>query len=80
MFETRVCMGRGILKNLSSILIDEQGVPVENIWETIEDFGIKRDDLKRIDPSYKELFEIYSAIRAYRVSVRYLKELKTKFH
>jgi hypothetical protein len=79
MFETRVSMGRGILKNLSSILIDEQGVPVENIWETIEDFGIKRDDLKQIDPSYKELFEIYSAIRAYRVSVRYLKELKTKF-
>jgi len=79
MFETRVSMGRGILKNLSSILIDEQGVPVENIWETIEEFGIKRDDLKQIDPSYKELFEIYSAIRAYRVSVRYLKELKTKF-
>ena len=79
MFETRVNLGRGILKNLSSILIDEQGVPIENIWETIEDFGIKRDDLKKIDPSYKELFEIYSAIRAYRVSVRYLKELKTKF-
>jgi len=72
-------MGRGILKNLSSILIDEQGVPIENIWETIEEFGIKRGDLKQIDPSYKELFEIYSAIRAYRVSVRYLKELKTKF-
>ena len=79
MFETRVDLGRGILKNLSSILIDEQGVPIENIWETIEDFGIKRNDLKKIDPSYKELFEIYSAIRAYRVSVRYLKELKTKF-
>lgn len=72
-------MGRGILKNISSILIDEQGVPVENIWETIEDFGIKRNELKNIEPTYKELFEIYSAIRAYRVSVRYLKELKTKF-
>ena len=79
MFETRVNMGRGILKNISSILIDEQGVPIENIWETIEDFGIKRDELKNIQPTYKELFEIYSAIRAYRVSVRYLKELKTKF-
>ena len=67
------------LDSIASILIDEQGVPAENIWETIEDFGIKRDDLKKIDPSYKELFEIYSAIRAYRVSVRYLKELKTKF-
>lgn len=79
MFETRVSLGTGILKNLSSILVDEQGVPVENIWETIEDFGIKRDELKKIEPTYKELFEIYSAIRAYRVSVRYLKELKTKF-
>ncbi len=79
MFETRVNMGIGIIKNLSSILIDEQGVPIENIWDTIEEFGIQRGDLKRLDPSYKELFEIYSAIRAYRVSVRYLKQLKTRF-
>lgn len=79
MFETRVSLGRGILKNLSSMLIDENGVPVESIWETIEDFGIRKEDLKKIDPSYKELFEIYSAIRAYRISVRYLKELKRKF-
>ncbi len=79
MFETRVNLGRGILKNLSSIHVDENGVPVESIWETIEDFGIRKEDLKKIEPSYKELFEIYSAIRAYRISVRYLKELKRKF-
>ncbi len=79
MFETRVNLGNGIIKNLSSILVDEQGVPLENIWGTIEDFGIRRNELKRLDPSYKELFEIYSAIRAYRVSVRYLKQLKTRF-
>ena len=79
MFETRVNLGNGIVKNLSSILIDEQGVPLENVWGTIEEFGIGRDELKKLDPSYKELFEIYSAIRAYRVSVRYLKELKTRF-
>jgi len=72
-------LGKGIVKSLSSILIDEQGVPIENIWNTIEDFGIKREELKRMDPSYKELFEIYSAIRAYRVSIRYLKELKNRF-
>jgi len=79
MFETRVNLGNGIIKNLSSILIDEQGVPIENIWDTIEEFGIQRGDLKKLDPSYKELFEIYSAIRAYRVSVRYLKQLKIRF-
>lgn len=79
MFETRLNLGIGIVKNLSSILIDEQGVPIENIWDTIEDFGIRRNELKRLDPTYKELFEIYSAIRAYRVSVRFLKALKTRF-
>ena len=79
MFETRVHLGVGIVKNLSSILVDEDGVPLENMWDTIEDFGIKRDELKKLGPSYKELFEIYSAIRAYRVSVRFLKELKNRF-
>ena len=79
MLEKRVNLGIGIARNLASILIDERGVPIENIWDTIEDFGIKRDELKRLDPSYKELYEIYSAIRAYRVSVRYLKELKNRF-
>ena len=79
MLEKRVNLGIGIARNLASILIDERGVPIENIWDTIEDFGIKRDELKKLDPSYKELYEIYSAIRAYRVSVRYLKELKNRF-
>ncbi len=79
MLEKRVNLGIGIARNLASILIDERGVPIENVWNTIEDFGIKRDELKNLEPTYKELYEIYSAIRAYRVSVRYLKELKTRF-
>jgi len=76
---TSVYLGRGIVRNLSSILVDEEGVSLESIWQTIEDFGISREDLKKISPTYKDLYEIYSAIRAYRVSVKYLKELKTKF-
>ena len=79
MLEKRVNLGIGIARNLASILIDERGVPIENIWDTIEDFGIKRDELRSLDPSYKELYEIYSAIRAYRVSVRYLQESKNRF-
>ncbi|MFM8658560.1 MAG: hypothetical protein ACKOCQ_01300 [Candidatus Nitrosotenuis sp.] len=78
MISTHVSLGKGIGKHLSSILVDEEGVSLENIWQTITDFGIDRDDLKRLSPTYKELFEIYSAIRAYRVSVKYLKNLKTK--
>ncbi|HEX9845796.1 MAG TPA: hypothetical protein VGA92_04955 [Candidatus Nitrosotenuis sp.] len=76
---TSISLGKGIGKQLSSILIDEEGVSLENIWETIADFGINRDDLKKLQPTYKELFEIYSAIKAYRISVKYLKELKNKF-
>lgn len=79
MLSTSVYLGKGIGKLLSSILIDEEGVSLENIWQTITDFGINREDLKKINPTYKELFEIYSAIRAYRISVKYLKELKNKF-
>ncbi len=50
---------------------------MENIWETIQDFGITRSDLKKLNPSYKELHEVYSAIKAYRLSVKYLKQLAT---
>lgn len=78
MMSTHISLGKGIGKYLSSILVDEEGVSLENIWQTITDFGINRDDLKKINPTYKELFEIYSAIRAYRISVKYLKDLKTK--
>lgn len=78
MMSTSINLGKGIGKYLSSILIDEEGVSIENIWQTITDFGINREDLKRLQPTYKELFEIYSAIRAYRISVKYLKELKNK--
>lgn len=79
MFETRIDLGRGILKNLSTVTLKNQETSIDNIWTTIEEFGIQRDHLKRLNPSYQELFEIYSAIRAYRISVKYLKELKNKF-
>lgn len=79
MMSTSISLGKGVGKHISSILIDEEGVPLENIWQTISDFGINQEDLKRLNPTYKELFEIYSAIRAYRISVKYLKDLKNKF-
>lgn len=73
-----ISLGKGIGKQLSSVLIDEEGVSLENIWQTISDFGINREDLKKLQPTYKELFEIYSAIKAYRISVKYLKDLKNR--
>ena len=74
MEETEVSLGMGIARDITSFFLDEKQVPIEKIWSTLEDFGIKRNELP-LDPSYKELFEIYSVIRAYRKSIMYLKEL-----
>lgn len=79
MKEQQVYLGRGILRSLSSLLLDGQGMPAENIWTTIEDFGINTEDLRKINPTYKELVEIYEAINVYRFSVRFLNELKNRF-
>ena len=37
MLETRINLGNGIIKYRSSIPIDEQGVPIENNWDTIKE-------------------------------------------
>ena len=79
MFEKRAtALGRGLVKSLSSIVIEKQGVPAEQIWNTIEDFGIEQGALQKLKPTQKELFEVYSAIKAYRLSVKYLQTLKTR--
>ena len=79
MFEKRATtLGRGVGKSLSSIVIEKQGVPSEQIWNTIEDFGIEQRSLQKLQPTQKELFEVYSAIKAYRLSVKYLQTLKTR--
>ena len=77
MYEIRANLGRGMVKSLSSIMTGRE-VPMENIWETIQDFGITRSDLKKLNPSYKALNEVYSSIKAYRLSVKYLKHLATR--
>ena len=51
-------------------------VPIHEIFNTIEDFGINSQALKEMDPKYDELFEIYEAIKSYRLAIRYLKDLK----
>lgn len=74
MEETQVSLGIGIARNLLSIFLDEREVPIEKIWKTLEDFGINKNEL---NAPYKELYEIYSVIRVYRESIKYLKELNT---
>ena len=78
MFTKRAELGRCMGKNLSSIVIEKKGVPIENVWNTIQSFGIEQSSLEKLNPTQKELFEVYSAIKAYRLSVKYLQTLKTR--
>jgi len=66
--------------SLGQCMIKIQGkVPVSVLIDTIEEFGIPKEKLKEYDLNYDQIFEIYEAIKAYRLSVRFLKDLKMKF-
>ncbi len=71
--------GSGTGKRLDHIITENEiAAHPDDVWETIEEFGIPKDDMKALLPTFSEIFEVYSAIKAYRVSVRYLKLLKDR--
>ena len=72
MQETKINLGRGMLANSKVANYNE-------MINLIEDFGIKLNDLNRINPTVFEITKIYDSIVNYRVCVRYLKELKNRF-
>ncbi len=65
----KVYLGRGILKNQGSADMDE-------MFDTIEDFGISMDNLGSMNPDYDQVNSIYQAILSYRTAVRLLKRLR----
>jgi len=67
--EKRITLGRGILKNQGIAKVDE-------MLDTIKDFGIGLDDLGSMNPDYDQINDIYQAILSYRIAVRLLKRLK----
>jgi len=73
MITARVSLGNGVARHLA-VFAGRQGVFSEKMWQEIMDFGIDIDELQKSRPTYKEIFELYSAVAAYTASVRYLKE------
>lgn len=66
----KVYLGRGILRNQGTANMEE-------MLDTIEDFGIKGAyDLGSMNPDYDQINEIYQAIISYRKAVRLLKDLR----
>ncbi len=66
--EKRVTLGNG--------LTNYREKKLEKMLKVIEDFGIKVEILKAMEPTYDTICQVYESIKAYRLAVRYLKELK----
>ena len=79
MRKIEINLGKGVGKGLHLLSYEKEFTSnLIDVWKTIEEFGIDPLDLKAVDPSQRELYEIYAAIKAYRISIRYLKILKGK--
>ena len=68
----RINLGKGVIK-IQGI------VPYNDMIENIDSFGIPKAKLDEYNLNYDQVFEIHEAIKAYRLSVRFLKDLKMKF-
>ena len=47
-------------------------------WTVLEHYGISREDLKKLNLSYEELYEIYTIIKQHEQVRDFLKNLKGK--
>jgi hypothetical protein len=70
MYETIIRLGHGLMRNGSSPVID---VPVDGDFflDVIDKFGISREDLRKIKPSYEDLLDIYLELKYFGFSTKY---------
>ena len=47
-------------------------------WTVLKHYGISDEDLKKLDLSYEELFEIYTKVKQHEHVRNFLKDLKEK--
>jgi hypothetical protein len=70
MYETTMRLGIGIIRNGCSPVIDVT-VNGDFFLDVINKFGISRQDLRKIKPSYDDLLEIYYELKYYGFSTTY---------
>lgn len=49
-------------------------------WTVLKHYGVSDEDLKKLDLSYEELFEIYTKVKQHEHVRNFLKDLKEKLH
>ena len=47
-------------------------------WEVLNHYGVSREDLKKLDLSYEELYKVYKTIQQHEQVRDFLKNLKDK--
>ena len=74
MYQTDVKLGYGIGKKYSfhSCSVLEE----DFFWNAISKFGIEVDQLRKLNPSYDDLLEIYSELNNFGFSIKYLQSIR----
>jgi hypothetical protein len=70
MHEISVRLGHGIVRSGCSPATDTT-VDSDFFLDVMDKFGISRDDLKKIKPSYDDLLEIYSELTHFGFSTKF---------
>lgn len=76
MHETRIKLGRGITRNSFSWNVEEP-LDEEFFFNAIGKFGISNDSLRKINPSYDDLLEIYSELKTFGISLKYFEKIRS---
>ena len=69
MYKISIHIGNCIVKKLNKST---------SYWDVLNHYGISNEDLKKLNLSYDELFEIYKTIQEHEQIREFLKNLKEK--
>ncbi len=54
---------------------EDQEIESEGIWNTLNEFGISKDDIMKQNLSHEELYNIHVAVKTYQDCQKVLREL-----
>lgn len=63
--------------HLGTCIVSKIGNSV-SYWKVLDHYGISQDDLKNLDLSYEELYEIYKTIQQHEQIREFIKNLKNR--
>jgi hypothetical protein len=56
--------------------VEDEQIESESIWNTLHEFGISKEDIKKKNLSHEELYNIHVAVKTYQDCQKVLKGLE----